>query len=451
MTTTTELLDDVPFVYVIPWERFIYRSGTGRQWAFDSPVSKEGIEHHLKSLRWPDDMIKSTLENRSYVKVYGYDREPGQQPLYKDSNGLLHINIWDRPTLVPKAGTYPRIEKLFDFLTNHDVEGQRWLKQWLAWKLQTPSLVPKVCVLITTEPGGGKGTLYTIISHMLGAGNCHILERDGLESRFNASWVGKLFVMGDEILSDETVRDVSNRLKVYIDGTTLNVEAKFQNQRTIRNRLAWLFASNNPVSPIVVERNDRRYSVFSNHDKPSREYQDLFYGLFESDRKTPTADFMAEIAALYHELLHTQVDVAFVSRPHDNEARRDLISASMPGHQAFFDLVEEQGIDGLLEVVKSATHDVSLFKTPSEWDWGTRGVATSVLYRCYGEFCKQSGVRPLGLHKFGAAIRAHRPVWPRVRGKDGRRLWGYCVPRNPNAPTDGKVVSIKGAVESECS
>lgn len=432
-TARESIVDE--FVYVVPWEKYVYRRADG--WALHDPVGKDGITNHLLELGYPVEDVGTVLRNRSFVRVYGYEMAPGKGPMFYDSAGQTKVNMWVPPTLVPKAGVYPRIQRVLDFVTKRDAESQRWLKMWMAWKVQNPGLVPKVCVVITTEPGGGKGTLAAVMSQMLGPENCDTIKREHLENKFNARWVQKLFVLGDEILSNENLRDISNSLKIYIDSNRIEIEAKHQNQRTVENHLAWIFASNDPISPVIVEKNDRRYSVFSNHDPLTPEYRAMFLDMFESDRSTPTPGFLDEIAALYHELLEMKVDRGFAGRPFDNEDRKRLIEANLPGHQMFFKYVDDNGIDDLLEELL----DGPLFeyaRDRKEWDFGSGGIVTRMLYRCYVEFCKRMGAKSMRYNKFGQAAQSHRPAWEhrRLLTPSKKRPNGYVVPRTPKSKDD---------------
>ena len=414
-------------VYVVPMEQWLYRQGDA--WDVYSPVGKEGITNHLLELGYPPDLVADVIKAKRFIRVYGYEMEPGQPPLYTNHKGQLTINLWRPPTLVPKPGAYPSIQAVLDFVTKGDADGKKWLMNWMAWKIQNPGLVPKVCVVVTSEPGAGKGTLACVMSHILGPWNCDTIKREHLENRFNARWAQKLFVLGDEILSSENMKDISNSLKVYIDSNIIELEAKHQNQRSVRNRLAWMFASNDPISPVVIEKNDRRYTVFSNHDSVPHAYRQMFLGLFEADRYTPTPAFFDEIAAFADALQKTKVDVDWVSRPFENEDRRRLIDANLPGHQLFLKSVQENGIDEYLEALRE--DDFELNRTAKDWDFGADGITTQVLYRCYVFFCKRYGARPLRYNKFGAALKSHRPAWETKRNltSDGKRPYCYKPPR----------------------
>lgn len=425
---TVQRVGMTDFAFVIPSEKFVYKArGT---WNLIESVGKEGLRHHLLEAGWSGDDVAKVLKTRQYLKVYGADLVPNKEPVYSDSDGKLYLNTWIAPTLQPVAGNYPRIQRVLEWLTNGDKDGERWLRSWMAWKVQNPAIVPKVAVVCTTEPGGGKGTLAFLMRQMLGEENCATVKRENLESRFNARWIGKIFVLGDEVVGDDNLKDITQMLKLLVAEDKVEQEGKYQNGREVKNRLAWMFASNDRIAPLVIERGDRRYSVFSNHDELPAGYATMLRSCFKLDN-VPADDFVPEMRAFYFDLLHMDVDRNYVATPYENESRRQLIEASKPTHELFCTYVDEAGIDELLGHVLQHS-DFHLTKTQTEWDFGGQGIGTQVLYRCYTEYCRRVGGKALKVNKFGSAIRNHRPAWPFVRNTVAgteRRVNCYVVKR----------------------
>lgn len=422
--------DTPPVAFMVPLEKFIYRSANGG-WNLAEPVGRKGIEVHLRQSGWEPERVSAFLKSQSYLSVYGADLFPNASEIVMDQVGRHYLNTWVPPTLLPKEGPYPRIQQVLEWITKGDQAGISWWNQWLATKIQNPALVPKVAVVMSTAQGGGKGTLAFCIRSMLGFANTEVIQREALDNRFNSRWIGKLFVMADECLGSDNVKDVSNLLKVLIDGNEIELEGKGRDQRTVKSRLAWLFASNDTVAPVVLERGDRRYTVFSNHDALPPAYVASLNGCFEANRHTPTESFSEEIAGYYHYLLNLQVDRALVARPYANEDREALINASLPAHQLFFETVQAEGIDGMLNDLVMRG-DWTLAKTRPDWDFGEEGLATTAIYSVYTDFTKRIGARPLKMNKFGAALKHHRPVWPQTRCQaKGRRVNCYQPPRTP--------------------
>lgn len=421
---TPDLPDQLnDFAYVIPMERFVYRRDN--RWAINESVSKEGITNHLLCIGWGTDEVAEILNSRTYNKAHGIELMPNHGPYYSAPDGREYLNVWVPPTLVATEGEWPTILRILDWLTDGDEEGVRWLCHWLALKVQNPAIVPKIAVVFSTKPAGGKGTIGKILMQMLGTENCAIIENDGLSTRFNSRWAEKLFVLADEVMTTESGKDVSSKLKVLIDGESIELEGKGTNQREVKNRLAWMFASNDEMAPVLIEHGDRRYSVFTNSRDTPADYYAMLQDNWETDKVTPTKEFAAEIAAFYHDLLTLEVDRKFVSKPYINKAREDLIQVSLAGHKLFFQYVADSGLAALLDRV--VVHgDWSMSRNRADWDFGDR-IAAAVVYQCYVLFCKESGMKPMKMVKFGHAV-AKQAGWA-VERVGPKRVTCYKVPQ----------------------
>ncbi len=398
------------FAYHTGLEKYVLRKGN--KWDITGPVTEKGLQHFLVACGLNAAAAKATIITKRYPIVVGHKMAPGQKPLVMDpEEGFYYLNAWTAPRLSPAPGEYPLIQRVLEWLTKGDKEGVRWLTHWMAAKVQNPTLVPKVAVVTATQPGGGKGTLAHVMREMLGKDNTETVEGEALENRFNLKWAGKLFIFGDEIRANEKTRDISQKLKGLISEKEIEQEGKGSNQRTIRNYAAWMFASNSEITPVVVERGDRRYAVFTNHDDLPADYIKQLDSAFESDRATPTAAFDAEVRGFWAYLLGVAVDRQWISRPYNNEPRKALIEASMPTHDMFFTHVQEHGINDLIERAIKAGGDWSWDTDRGEWDFGERGLAKDMVYKCYQLFARENGGQAKKKNKFGMAIQNRDKPW----------------------------------------
>lgn len=395
-------------------------------------LKKQGALAHLVSRNYSQLEAKLYLEAfAEQLVIYGADMVPGGEAVATSSEGLPVINLWVPPTLVPKEAPFPTIRAALGHLTKGEPEAVTWLEHWFAAKVQDPNAVPKVAVIASTSQGAGKGFLARAIFEILGPRNCAIVKQHDFESHFNGMWVQKLFVLGDEAMSNENFKDISQLLKILIDGGELTLERKYENQRQVRSRQQFFFASNDRVTPLVLEDSDRRYTYLDNFGPVPPEYTAKLNACFETDRVTPTPAFLEEIAGFAYYLHGLKVDHERIRKPYMNAARAALIEASLPSQDAFMKEVDEHGFDAVLAEAKE--HDLHLNLSPGDkaWDFGTEGVAFAALYKVYRSFCKTSGQFPLRMSKLGAALRNHTPQWARVRNThDGRRMWCYVVPRS---------------------
>jgi hypothetical protein len=425
---------DPCIVFYIPSEKWMLRNPDGT-WDVTNRVGRIGAEMYLASIGWPPAMAKMFLKSAELqVLVYGAEMCPGQPIICEDAEGRAVVNLWRPPTLVPKPGTFPTIDRVLNHMTAGDAAGRKWLETWLAYKIQNPDAVPKVAVIFATSQGAGKGFLARVVAEILGPANCAVVKQQELGNKFNKRWIRSLFVLGDEVISNENIRDISQLLKILVDGGELELEGKYENQTSVRSRLAWMFASNDRISPLALEDSDRRYTFFSNFDPVSPEYTTAMNACFEADRVTLTEEFKTEIAAFADYLLKLPVDAVYVTKPYKNADRADLIEANLQSHELFIREIADQGLEPLLEAAK--IRDASLVALDeAEWNFGEAGIATGVLYKVYRTFCKDSGQHPLRINKFGAALKRHQWVKTRntIRGTR-RQVWCYVVPRNPAAP-----------------
>lgn len=434
------------FAFSVDAQGFVFKEH-GR-WKREGAVGREAAMNFLLMRGASVELATEILTERQFLKVKGFGMSPGSAEFFPDAEGNLYINTYVPPVLQPVKGDYSRIKRILDWLTLEDEAGLTWLLHWMAQKVQAPGCLPKVAVVFSTVQGGGKGTIARLLMHMLGTENCAAITRANLENRFNARWAEKLLVLADEVMTSDNMLDVSDRLKVLIDSETIELEGKGKDQRTVTNRLAWIFASNDVVAPVKLERSDRRYTVFANHEPLTAEYDSLVRAVaHEAQKEQPAAWFKAELSAFYWELLNLAVDTRLVARPYENESRRQLIQANLSGHDQFFDYIAEEGVDELLESVMMMS-DWTLSRSRTDWDFGEEGLAFAVLYQCYVAYCKRVNSRALRSNKFAQAIRAYRckdggpwePVKRRVPGSD-KRVLVYVVPRRKTVERPLKLVS----------
>jgi hypothetical protein len=402
------------FCYSVPHERYVFR--LGRTWQDGTPVTEKGIRQFLIARSYPVDLVDMVIGKGLYTRTLKNDVVPNEPPIAVDEDGHRTLNLWSPPKIVPSDApiSAPRIEAILEWLTGCPHEnatpeqegGLVWLIHWIARKVQNPALLSMVAPIFGTEPGAGKNTLYGVMAAMLGEDNCAIVDRGQLESKYTP-WGNKLFVLGDEIKSAENQKDVEERLKILIASPKVMVEVKNVNAIQIPNRKAWMFASNDRISPIKIDPNDRRYTYFRNHIPVTNEYDLLLRSCYQPDGSGFTPEFIEEIRGFWRMLLDLQVDVAFVSKPYRNEAREGLISTGFSAHELFVKAVVDDGIDVLLDAMLDSPRGMKFRgeQTRKEWDFGKEGVAKTAVYEAYRAFCETEGKHPLSATRFGPAVR----------------------------------------------
>lgn len=415
--------------YYVPLDRWI--PCVNGRWRVDLPMSDKGMQYHLISQGFQVGDIKQFAANRAaHVVVHGVDRVANKPPLYQDDAGLFFANKWAESGVAPAPGDFPRIEYVLDFFTRKEkdpAKARTWLEHFLAYTVQNPGALPKIAIVFTSKPAGGKGFLGRTVMEILGPSNCAIVKQGELENKFNLRWIDTFFVLGDEVLSNDNAKDISQKLKILIDGYEQEAEGKNANQRAIKNKITWMFASNDSVSPVVLEKADRRYAVYTNTDEVTEDHKALLNSCFESDRYTLTEAFRAEIAGFAHYLHGIAVDTELISHPPESAGRTQIMSASMTSTDSFFDALKEEGVDAFINRMDSARGQLHWVNTRKLWDLGEDGIEIGALYAMYRVFCADTGQREVRRNKFGGYLRQRHTVsQPTV---DGRRPRVVKLPR----------------------
>jgi hypothetical protein len=379
--------------YYFPGSGFIYK----KKGKFDteSILTKSDIIIYLEARNIPAKEAKLIINKGQYIKIADRVMAPGQPPLVHLEGSLFNLNTWIAPTISPIEHPWPNIQKVIDWLTDLDTDGQLWLTNWLSAKMQNPLYMSKIAVVFTTEPGGGKGTLAKIIRYMLGFSNTSTIGTGDLSDRFNASWVEKLFVFADEITTAENRVDIENRLKIAIDSTEYICEAKNINKRRVPNYASWMIASNDHISPVIVKPGDRRYTIFSNSQEVSLDYQKLLRSFWQQGvlEEPPTPEFEKEIKGFLYYLQNYPIDFSLISGPYNNKYRDSLISSGKEVAKEFVRLCHDGQVDALLAGYINKGKFTFLQK--GDYDFGEDGLSLDILYPLFQDFSNSGGNRGL--------------------------------------------------------
>ena len=340
------LYDSYGFCKLVTSDRYYVRGTSG--WDLEAPLTKEGILDWLQCIRGLDESVaKEVIKKRRHHIAFKIGLAPSEPEFYLVNNQPC-LNLYQRPTLEVVEGEWPHIEEVIDRLTgaSKDPAAKEWFLHLLAAKYQNPAYLPLIGTVFPTTQGAGKSFLYLVCRELFGPANCVHITRGSLEGNFNANIAGKVFVFADEIVSTEQYKSISEKLKYYVANPHIEVEAKYMNPVTVPNCAMWIFGSNHGQIPIVLDKDDRRYTILPNFEPIPQAAKDRMKECFRRGGGF-TEDFMPEVRAFAHYLKNLAVDYKKISAPHANEARRIVIESGMRGLDAFVHEIQTSGLAGL--------------------------------------------------------------------------------------------------------
>lgn len=188
------------------------------------------------------------------------------------------INLFDGFALTPEAGECAPMLELIGHLCSESSEAEErvldvveWVLNWLAYPLQYPGAKMATALVFHGPQGAGKNLFFEGVAEVYGK-YAMVVGQDQLEDRFNDWASQKLLVIGDEVVARAELYHQKNKLKSFITGETIQINAKMLPLRTEANHVNVVFLSNE-VQPLALEPGDRRYLVI--YTPPARQ-DDLY-------------------------------------------------------------------------------------------------------------------------------------------------------------------------------
>ena len=279
------------------------------------------------------------------------------------------INTFRGLTLKPDASrSCARLVEHLAFLCGGDPALTHWLTCWLAFPLQRLGAKMKTSVVVHGGQGTGKSMLFEAVSRIYGEYSA-VIGQTQIDSAYNGWASRKLFVLADEVLSTREARTIKNRLKGLITGETIIIEEKYRQSRTEQNSMNLVFLSNEET-PVIVERDDRRFTVIRVENKQEAAYYDRLAHEIENGG---VASFMAYLLA------YQVGDFNEHAKPYQTDAKDELVEVSLSPTDRFLDLWSA----GELPVPFGAAAAPDLFEAYKLWaiESGERfGVATMTAF-----------------------------------------------------------------------
>lgn len=245
----------------------------GTQTAWDDE-SRRIVSVQALRLAFTSDSVKAWLNTptRRLVMPEQLQFEPGldlPEP---------HINLFDGFGMPAAPGDCAPIIELLQYLCSesaaapeHRAAVAAWVLRWLALPLQRPGTKMRSALVVHGPQGAGKNLLFEAVAAIYGK-YASVVGQDQLEDKFNDWASAKLFLIGDEVVARQELYHHKNKLKAFITGETIQINAKMMPLRTEANHCNVVFLSNEQ-QPLALETGDRRYFVIYT---PPREQGDLY-------------------------------------------------------------------------------------------------------------------------------------------------------------------------------
>lgn len=227
-----------------------------------------------------------------------------------------------------------------------------YVLDWLAYPLQNPGAKLPVALVFHGPQGTGKNLFFEAVARIYGR-YAIVVGQDQLEDKFNDWASQKLFVIGDEVVARQELYHHKNKLKAFITGETIQINAKMLPLRTERNHMNVVFLSNES-QPLALEDGDRRYFVVY---CPRKDHGELYKRVVASLQNDGAA-------ALYHHLLQRDLSrFEPYSPPPMTAAKRDLIELGLKPAERFV----REWRDGLLPLPLRVCSSEQLYRAFKRW------------------------------------------------------------------------------------
>jgi putative DNA primase/helicase len=291
------------------------------------------FDHHNHMLVKLSD-VRDACADKNFVRDWQADidrrkivtmKEVGFDPTERDGN--IKCNLWAGWPTKPKAGSCDELIELLRYLCSNEpnrIEIEQWLLKWLAYPIQNPGAKMKTALVIHGPQGTGKNLFFDCIRDIYGEYG-KTIDQTALEDKHNDWASKKLFLIADEVIAQQEMHHIKNKLKGMVTGDTIRVNPKHVQAHEERNHCNLVFLSNE-AKPIVLERDDRRYFVMWTPPKLDA----VNYAAIAEEIRN------GGIAALHDFLLKLPLDdFTPDSKPPMTVAKRELINISMDGWEQF--------------------------------------------------------------------------------------------------------------------
>lgn len=277
--------------------------------------------------RWMDSPEKKLVR----IDQVGFD--PAEQ------DKKIRCNLWGGWPTTPKKGTCDELLQLLEYLCSGEEnmkEVSEWVLKWLAYPIQNPGAKMQTALVFHGPQGVGKNLLFEVVMAIYGEYG-RIVDQAAIEDKFNDWASKKLFLIADEVVARAELFHTKNKLKSFITSDWIRINPKNVTAYEERNHCNLVFLSNE-TQPLVLERDDRRYTVIWTPKKLDPEV--YLFVKKEIDN--------GGIEALHDYLKNLELgDFQPWTKPPMTKAKEELIDLGMDSTERFWNSWIKGLIDGM--------------------------------------------------------------------------------------------------------
>lgn len=298
-----------------------FRYQYGSELAWDVELAMPIKISHLRHTFGNDEVrLWMASERRQVVMPEDVVFDPSQ------TCGPECVNLFTGLHLSPKAGDCAPVLDLLDHLCDRDETISAWILDWVAYQVQHLGAKLPTAIIMHGDEGSGKNMFWEECVMPLFAPYGSIVGQAELENQYN-DWLSKrLFIIGDEVISQQEKRHLKGKMKALISGKWVQIQAKFLPVRQEANHVNLVLLSNE-LQPAALDASDRRNLVV--WTPPKRE-QDYYAKVRDHLRSGGLQAFMAFLLARDLSGFNPYAP------PPDTKAKADLIDLGRPNPERFW-------------------------------------------------------------------------------------------------------------------
>lgn len=192
--------------------------------------------------------------------------EPQYDPGIVQIGAKKYLNLWEGFGVEAKKGSWYYTKRhIYKVICHKDKTKFKYVVKWFAWAIQNPDKQAEVAIALKGKKGTGKSFLFSQFKKIFGKHGMSVSDPNRLMGKHTGHFRLLSFLFCDEVYYPGD-KSIEGRLKAIISEDSLDVEGKFQDAVTMKNRLHICMATNND-RVVLASPDERRYYVDTVSDR----------------------------------------------------------------------------------------------------------------------------------------------------------------------------------------